>query len=275
MVIRRSLLVLMIIALFSCRSDDKKAAYLLKRAENSYLLANYNEAKLCIDSIRTLYPKAFGVRKSAIKLMQQVELKEQEISLHYLDSVLAVKMNVLDSLKRFFVFEKDTVYQEMGNYFYPTQTVEKNVGRTFLRASVNENGEMSLTSIYCGSTSLKHNSIKVSLGDNFAQTPISSDIYYSTDLGHKIEKADYKAGNDGGVIGFILSNKDAKSLKLEFVGGHSYRTLMYSPDIKAIVKITDLAQLLSAIYKIKGEKKEVILKTRFLNKKIEENSSFE
>ena len=41
--------------------------------------------------------------------------------------------------------EKDTAYQEVGNYFYPTQTVEKNIGRSFLRGQVNEQGAVSYT----------------------------------------------------------------------------------------------------------------------------------
>ena len=135
--------------LTACGSDDKKAGELFQRAELSFADGDYSLAKLQIDSIRTLYPKAFDVRKSAVRLMQQVDLKEQQKTLVYLDSVMAVKQAELDSIKGRFVLEKDTAYQEVGNYFYPTQVVEKNIGRSFLRGQVNELGEMSLTSIYC------------------------------------------------------------------------------------------------------------------------------
>ena len=275
MKVHRILIPFMMFFLASCGQEEKKANELLSRAESSFQSANYSEAKLLIDSIRNSYPKVFDVRRKAIMLKQQVELKEQQISLEYLDSMMAVKQLSLDSIKSEYIFEKDTAYQDIGNYFYPSQVVEKNIGRTFLRASVNEKGEMSLTSIYCAGGSLNHTSVKVSSKDAFAQTPASPDVYVSSDLGRKIEKADYKYGADGGVIGFIIANKDAKSLKLEFIGDRTYRTLMYSPDIKAIVQVARLAQILSAIEEIRKEQKEANLKIQFLNKKISENTEVE
>lgn len=275
MKVHRILIPFMMFFLASCGQEGKKANELLSRAESSFQSANYSEAKLLIDSIRNSYPKVFDVRRKAIMLKQQVELKEQQISLEYLDSMMAVKQLALDSIKSDYVLEKDTAYQEIGNYFYPSQVVEKNIGRTFLRASVNEKGEMSLTSIYCAGGSLNHTSVKVSSKDAFAQTPASPDVYVSSDLGRKIEKADYKYGADGGVIGFIIANKDAKSLKLEFIGDRTYRTLMYSPDIKAIVQVARLAQILSAMEEIRKEQKEANLKIQFLNKKISENTEVE
>lgn len=269
---QRFIVPLIMVLLASCSQEEKKASDLLMRAEQSYSSANYNEAKMQIDSIRNLYPKVFDVRKKAIRLKQQVELKEQQLSLEYLDSMMTIKKILLDSMKVAFVLEKDTAYQEIGNYFYSTQIVEKNIGRTFLRACVSERGEMSITSIYCAGGSLNHTSVKVSSEDAFAQTPASPDVYVTTDLGKKIEKADYKLGADGGVIGFIIANKDAKSLKLEFIGDRTYKTVMYSQDIKAIVELSKLAQVLLSIEEIKKEQKEANLKIQFLNKKIAEFS---
>lgn len=275
MKVHRILIPFMMFFLASCGQEEKKANELLSRAESSFQSANYSEAKLLIDSIRNSYPKVFDVRRKAIMLKQQVELKEQQISLEYLDSMMSVKQLALDSIKSDYILEKDTAYQEIGNYFYPSQVVEKNIGRTFLRANVNEKGEMSLTSIYCAGGSLNHTSVKVSSNDAFAQTPASPDVYVSSDLGRKIEKADYKLGADGGVIGFIIANRDAKSLKLEFIGDRTYRTLMYSPDIKAIVEVAKLAQILSSMEEIRKEQKEANLKIQFLNKKISENTEVE
>lgn len=257
-------------ALFSCNSDEKKAEELFQRAESSFATGDYSLAKLQIDSIRTLYPKAFEVRKAGIKLMQQVDLQEQQKTLVYLDSVMAVKQASLDSIKGNFVLEKDTAYQEVGNYFYPTQTVEKNIGRSFLRGQVNERGEMSITSIYCAGGKLHHRAVKVSVDDLFAETPISPDCYETTDLGKAIEKADYKLGADGGVIAFIKANQDKKRIRLEFIGDRNYKTTMQPNDIKAIAELSRLAQVLSSIEAIKKEQNEANLKIRFVNRKIEE-----
>lgn len=257
-------------ALFSCNSDEKKAEELFQRAESSFATGDYSLAKLQIDSIRTLYPKAFEVRKAGIKLMQQVDLQEQQKTLVYLDSVMAVKQASLDSIKGNFVLEKNTAYQEVGNYFYPTQTVEKNIGRSFLRGQVNERGEMSITSIYCAGGKLHHRAVKVSVDDLFAETPISPDCYETTDLGKAIEKADYKLGADGGVIAFIIANQDKKRIRLEFIGDRNYKTTMQPNDIKAIAELSRLAQILSSIEAIKKEQNEANLKIRFVNRKIEE-----
>lgn len=256
--------------LFSCNSDEKKAEELFQRAESSFATGDYSLAKLQIDSIRTLYPKAFEVRKAGIKLMQQVDLQEQQKTLVYLDSVMAVKQASLDSIRGNFVLEKDTAYQEVGNYFYPTQTVEKNIGRSFLRGQVNERGEMSITSIYCAGGKLHHRAVKVSVDDLFAETPISPDCYETTDLGKAIEKADYKLGSDGGVIAFITANQDKKRIRLEFIGDRNYKTTMQPNDIKAIAELSRLAQVLSSIEAIKKEQNEANLKIRFVNRKIEE-----
>ena len=274
---RKSKLIIVGLALVlvGCSQDEQKAGNLLQRAEASFQQGNYTEAKLQIDSVKMLYPKAFDARKAAIKLMQRVDLEEQQRSLVYLDSVLSVKQASLDSLKGNFVLEKDTAYQEIGNYFYPTQVVEKNVGRSFLRAQVSELGEMSLTSIFCAGGKLHHTAVKVSNKDSFAQTPVSTDSYETTDLGRAIEKADYKLGKDGGVIGFIVANREAKSLKLEFIGDRSYRTIMYANDIKAVAAVSDLARILSSMEEIRKEQKEAKLKIQFVTRKMQESAAKE
>ena len=253
---------------------EKEAQIRLQKAEVALQQENFSEAKLQIDSIKVLYPKAFEARKQGIKLMQQVDLKEQGKTLVYLDSMMQVKQAQLDSIKGNFVFEKDTAYQDIGNWLYPTQVVEKNVGRSFLRGQVNELGEMSLTSIYCAGGQLNHTSVKVSVGDTFAETPMTNDSYTTTDLDRTIEKADYKVGNDGGVTGFIVANAD-KNIQLTFIGDKTYRTAIQKNDRKAIVELTELARILSGMEEIRKQQKEANLKIQFVTRKIEEGKAAE
>ena len=259
--------------LTGCGDGGEKQAQLhLQKAEQALLMENFSEAKLQIDSIKMLYPKAFEARKQGIKVMQQVDLKEQTKTLAYLDSVMLVKQAQLDSIKGDFVLEKDTAYQDVGNYFYPTQTVEKSLGRSFLRGQVSELGEMSLTSIYCAGGKLNHTSVKVSVGELFAETPMSKDSYETTDLGKTIEKSDYKVGEDGGVVGFIIANQD-KNIQLQFVGDKTYRTAMQKTDRKAIVELAELARILSGMEEIRKQQKEASLKIQFVSRKIEEGQT--
>jgi len=248
---------------------EKKAQENLRKAEAALQAENFSEAKLQIDSIRLLYPKAFEARRQGIRLMQQVDLQEQRKSLVYLDSLMTVKQAQLDSIRGRFVLEKDTAYQEVGNYFYPTQVVEKNIGRSFLRGQVNELGEMSLTSIYCAGGTLHHTAVKVSVGDTFAETQSTKDSYETKDLGRTIEKADYKLGEDGGVIAFIVANRD-KNIQLQFLGDRTYRTAMPSNDRKAIAELTELARILSSMEQIRKDQKEARLKIEFVTRKMQE-----
>ena len=260
--------------LAACNADKKNAGDLFQRAEMSFAVGNFNLAKLQIDSIRTLYPKAIEVRKAAIGLMQQIDLQEQQKTLAYLDSMMQVKQVALDAVKDKFTFEKDTAYQEIGNYFYPTQVVEKNAGRSFLRAQVNERGEMLLTSIYCGAANIHHTAVKVSAGgDTFAQTPVSTDSYETTDLGRVIEKADYRLPNDGGVAAFIASNSEKKSLVLEFLGEKNFKTQMPASDIKAVTEVANLARVLAGMEKIRKEQQEANLKIKFVMRKMKETEA--
>ena len=256
--------------LFSCEDVEKKAGEKLQAAREAFELGNYNEAKILIDSIKMLYPKAFETRRAGIGLMQEVELKEQEKSLVYLDSMLQAKQKDFDAIKGKYTFEKDAEYQNIGNYLHPSQVIEKNLHRSFLRFQVDENGVMSMTSIYCGAHNIHHVAVKVTAPDgSFAETPAAKDSYETTDLGEKIEKADFKLGEDGNVMGFLYLNKD-KNIKVNYQGERPYSITMTAADRQALASVYELAQPLSSMTEIKKNMEEANLKIEFVKKKMEE-----
>ena len=259
--------------LFSCSNVEKKAGEKLRAAREAFQRGDYSEAKIQIDSIKILYPKAFETRREGIGLMQQVELKEQEKTLVYLDSMLQDKQKEVDALKKNYTFEKDAEYQRTGNYLHPSQVIEKNLHRSYLRFQVDETGVMSMTSIYCGPHNIHHLAVKVTAPDgSFAETPASKDSYETTDLGEKIEKADYKLGEDGNVIAFLNLNKD-KNIRVHYLGERSYATVMTPNDRKAVAAVYELAQLLSSITEIKKNMEEANLKIEFVKRKMQERES--
>ena len=259
----------------SCENVEKKADEKLQTARAAFERGDFSEAKMQIDSIKILYPKAFEARREGIGLMQQVELKEQEKTLVYLDSLLQQKQGELDALKGKFTLEKDAEYQQIGNYLHPSQVIEKNLHRSYLRFQVNETGQMSMTSIYCGPSNIHHISVKVVAPDgSFAETPASKDSYETTDLGEKIEKADFKMGEDGNVMGFLYLNKD-KNIKVNYQGERSYSTTMSPADRQALAGIYELAQILSSITQIKKEMEEANLKVEFVKRKMQERENKE
>lgn len=260
-------------ALAACENVEKKAALKLDEARAAFKAGNYNEAKMQIDSIKLLYPKAFDTRRQGIYLMQEVELKEQEKTVAYLDSMLAVKQQEFEAMKGKFVLEKDTAYQRIGHYLAPSQVIERNLHRSFLRFQTDETGLMSLTSIYCGTGNIHHTAVKVTAPDgSFAETPASRDSYETTDLGEHIEKADYKMGQDGGLIGFVAANKD-RNLRVVYQGERSYTTQMTPADRQAAASVYELSKVLSAITEIKTNLEEAHLKIQFVQKKMSERKT--
>lgn len=266
-----TILSFILLLLASCGENiEKKAAEKLDIARLAFEQGNYNEAKIELDSIKIRYPKAIKARKEGIKLMRQVELKEQQLTVAYLDRVLTEKQAAFESMKERFVLEKDAEYQDIGNYFWPSQTVEKNLHRSHLRFQVNEKGAMSMTSIYYGSYHIHHIAIKVTAPDGtFAETPASNDSYETTNLNEKIEKADYPLGHDGNVMGFIYLNHN-NNLRVEFLGERKYSTTMLPADRQALKETYELSQVLSAIEQANKEKEEANLKIGFLTRKMEE-----
>ena len=265
------LFIVLCLACLACTDVEKQAAERLNMAQQAFAAGDYNEAKLQIDSIKILYPKAYNARKAGIGLMQEVELKEQQKSLAYLDSLLSTKQAEFNAMKGKFVLEKDEEYEAIGRYLHPSQVIEKNLNRSFLRFQVDERGAMSMTSIYCGSRNIHHTAVKVSTNDSFAQTPPSADSYETSNLGVQIEKADYKLGQDDNVIGFIYLNKE-RNIKVEFVGERSYSTQMTQADRQAADLVYRLSQTLSAITQLNKEIDEAKQKIAFIEKRMEERA---
>jgi hypothetical protein len=265
------LFIVLCLACLACTDVEKQAAERLNMAQQAFAAGDYNEAKLQIDSIKILYPKAYNARKAGIGLMQEVELKEQQRSLAYLDSLLSTKQAEFNAMKGKFVLEKDEEYEAIGRYLHPSQVIEKNLNRSFLRFQVDERGAMSMTSIYCGSRNIHHTAVKVSTNDSFAQTPPSADSYETSNLGVQIEKADYKLGQDDNVIGFICLNKE-RNIKVEFVGERSYSTQMTQADRQAADLVYRLSQTLSAITQLNKEIDEAKQKIAFIKKRMEERA---
>ena len=153
------------LALAGCNNDEKNAQARLDNARSMYEQNEFFAAKNEIDSIRILYPKEF-------KVIRQVEQKEAERNLAFCDSLIPVKQQELEGLKKGFNFEKDSAYNEIGNYVSKQQTIERNIQRCYIRSGVNEKGEMYLASVYFGGKPINHSGIKLCIQDGlFAETP--------------------------------------------------------------------------------------------------------
>lgn len=260
------------LALTGCNGNEKKAQARLDNARNRFERNEFFAAKSEIDSIRLLYPKEFKVIREGLTLMRQVEQKEAQRNLAFCDSLIPIKQQELEELKKGFNFEKDSAYNEIGNYVSKQQTIERNIQRCYIRSGVNEKGEMYLASVYFGGKPINHTGIKLSTpGGLFAETPaIPYDgglNYHFKDLGNTTEVVTYQEEKCEDAVKFIYSNKGER-IKVEYTGGKPYVLYIADADKKAIASTFELAMVLSDIEQLTKEKEKAIKKLAYLEKKL-------
>lgn len=257
----------------SCNGDAKKAQERLDKAQSYYEQGDFFSARNEIDSVRALYPKEVDALKKALELMRKVDFKESERNLAYCDSLLPIRMQEVEDLKKGFVFEKDSDYQEIGNYIWKQQTIERNVQRCYIRCGVDERGEMYLASVYFGGKPINHTGIRLSAGgDLFAETasiPYDGGINYRfKDMGNTTEVVTYKGDAGKDAVQFIYDNSD-KRIKVEYTGGKPYVIYIAEGDKKALTATYNLASVLSDIDHLKTEKQKAEKKQAYLKNKLE------
>lgn len=257
----------------SCNGDANKAQERLDKAQSYYEQGDFFSARNEIDSIRALYPKEVDALKNALELMRKVDFKESERNLAYCDSLLPIRMQEVEDLKKGFVFEKDSDYQEIGNYIWKQQTIERNVQRCYIRCGVDERGEMYLASVYFGGKPINHTGIRLSAGgDLFAETasiPYDGGINYRfKDMGNTTEVVTYKGDAGKDAVQFIYDNSD-KRIKVEYTGGKPYVIYIAEGDKKALTATYNLASVLSDIDHLKTEKQKAEKKQAYLKNKLE------
>lgn len=264
------------ITLAGCNQTEKEAQARLDNARSMYERNEFFAAKSEIDSLRALYPKEYKVLKEGQALMRQVELKEAERTIAFCDSLLPIKIEEAETLKKGFAFEKDSVYEEIGNYIWKQQTIERNVQRCYIRSGVNEKGEIYLASVFYGGAPINHTGLKVSTPDGqFAETAsIAYDggvNYRFKDLGKTTEVVTYKGEKGLDAAKFIATNVKER-IKAEYTGGKPYTLYIADGDKKAIAATYDLAIVLSDLENLIKEKDKSTNRIAYLKNKLESNT---
>lgn len=273
MVMKRYMTGLLLAALLSsCNQAGKQAQIYLDRARTYYEQNDFLAARTEIDSLRAKFPKEVGALKDALTLMREVDVKEAERNIAFCDSLMPIRLHEADSLKAGFTFEKDTLYEEIGNYIWKQQTIERNVQRCYVRCGVDENGEMYLASVYYGGRPIDHTSIKVSTPDGlFAETssiPYDGGVnYHFKDMGNTTEVVTYKGTNGQEAIKFIYDHAGER-IKVEYKGGKPYIIYMAEADKKALVATYNLATALTDIHQMTETKRKALKRIAYLNERM-------
>lgn len=254
-------LIVLIMLFCSCNSrqkQEKDANKRLKHIEQLIAENAFNAAKIEIDSLHSLFPRLINKRKIAAAFADTILRRESARTLTYCESILPQKQHELDSILMYFRFEKNTNYQQYGNYIYKSQITENNSTRNYLKAYVDENADLYLISNYCGSK-IEHMAIEVATADLYAHTDTldtSNPAYHSfNDGGSHWENLTFKNEADKGVTTFIAQNSTSR-LKVSLSGKKKYVYYLADADKKAITETyrlwiikKDVAQLQKEIKK--------------------------
>ena len=265
--------ILLLLLLFTGCGKGKEAQKLLEDAKAMYENKLFIAAKSMIDSINIAYPREIEMRREALTLMRLVERGESTQNIEYCDSLLPILTGNLDDLKKGFVFEKDSVYDNIGNFIWKTMTIEQNVEHSYIRCGVNEEGEMYIASVYFSSRPLEHTGLKLSVKDgSYAETPsIPYDggvNYRFNDLGNTTEVVTYKGEHCKSIANFVSIIDTKERIKVEYTGGKSFSLYLSDNDKKAIKATYELASVLSEITAIQKEKVNSEKKIMLIDEKL-------
>lgn len=251
--------------LSACRqSDDASARRFLDAARASMENSDFAGAKILIDSVKIVYPKAFEARKEGIRLLQEVELAEADRTLAFQDSVILHLRERLDDVKKNFVFEKDAEYQDIGIYSVASQAVGKNYSRNYIRAQVDEKGRLTLVSNYNGSSYIHHRSIKLVSGDSYVESASSDNFYEFKDLEVCYEKCNIAGDDNGNLASFIAMNLE-NPVEVTLNGDRTVKYKMSAADKKAVKDVYSFSLLLSSMEEAVSIRDEALRKKRFVS----------
>ncbi|MDR2138778.1 MAG: hypothetical protein LBP50_04435 [Tannerella sp.] len=265
-----------VLALTACGKTEE-AREQLQQARILYENKQFSAAKNAIDTLRMRYPRELEVLKETLVLMRLIERGESERNIAFCDSLMLVRTDEAGKLKRGFVFEKDSVYEETGNYVWKQQTVERNVERSYIRCGVDEKGEIYLASVYFGKRPLNHTGLKLSLPDGtYAQTasiPHDGGMNYRfKDEGNITEVVTYKGENGLSAINFVYSSDEKARIKVEYTGGAAFSLYLGENDKKAIRATYDLAVVLKDIEFMRRGKEKSVKKLLYIDSKLAGNN---
>ena len=248
------------LALFSgaCSKKNNPAAEQYQKAEELYRQGDYARAKVAIDSIAKIDPRAFDEIRAGMQLMRRVDLSINERNLAYVDSLLPIRQAFQKDLLSKFKLQKDEKYQEEGNYVFKKDRNAGSVNRSCLRIQVTEDGQMQLMSVYSGATKLNHESVKVELPDGtFALTSVipydGANNYRFVNAGNTTEVVTYKGKQMRSVADLVYNSNGAK-IKVSYEGKRPFSFIMDNNTREAISASYELALVMSEIKQLQREK---------------------
>lgn len=259
-------LMLLLTLCSSCSGKGRGATDYLNEAQTAYNNGNYSVAKLKIDSIQLLFPKAFDDINSGITLMQEVRMAENLRNIAYCDSSLSENYKKLNEMISEFDYVRDDRYQEFGEYYPKVFPHSSSMDRNGIRSGVRERGTLFIESILSGA-SIKHNKIRATSTDgSYAETfEVTSDgLNYTFNTLDKSYEIVRFIGNDENNLAQYIYSYNNEPITIHFIGNRTITTTLTNAAKSGVSKSFELSTLLLDIERLKFEKEKSEALIRYL-----------
>lgn len=265
---KQILVVLFAVILSGCAEDvERLARPYLNRANQSYITKQYGLAKLQLDSIKLLYPKAFETRKQAQQLQVRVELDEATTSKQYADSLLADAQARIAPLTAQLHLDKDARYQDVGYYYSSRHRAEQQVGRSYLRPQVSEQGECAIVAFYRGKAVSAHTLRFTAPDGTFMELKAQAEPYNTSDALGRTERTDYVVPTDANIASFVAQCKSLPRVTL--VGHSGNASLSFGKhEAETLKQVCELASLLRLINELELQLGELNRRIEFFSNRV-------
>lgn len=249
-----------LLAFTNCAEDvEKLAAPYLLRANHAFEQKQYALAKLQIDSIKQLYPKAFETRVQAQKLLIEVELDEARTGKAYTDSLLTEAQAKVEPLAAALYLDKDARYQDIGFYYASRHRAEKNANKSYLRPQTNEHGAFTITAFYRGRATGAQALRFTAPDDSFIELKPTAEPYIMSDATGRTERTDFAATPD--LAHFVTMHP---TIKVTLAGSERKAQMPFAKtDAQALIQVAELASTLQAVSALQAEQQELMRRITF------------
>ena len=269
-------LILSLCCLEACKGKDT-SALLMEQARQAAQRQEYQQAKLLIDSVRTLYPGDARKLSQARSLMHEVELCEQKRNRSFCDSVIKARQAELPLRQKNFSYQPASA-SSPGYFIHKSQLFHAgNTQRCFLQLRVDDQGRYTLTSYYCNTWPIAHNRVRLQAADgSYCETaalPKDDAVNYSfrdEELYYEMLSFDKQALGD--ILEFACMHQ-GEDLKVQLLGKRKYSYTLSAKDISVMMDGMQLSAVLSDISRLLNESRLAQVKIQYLKKLIGEADS--
>jgi hypothetical protein len=250
-----------IIIVTSCGpSQEEKADSKINEANKIAANGDTLKAIGLLKSIPVLFPKAIFNIDASKKMVN----KFYRQMIDYRSEQLSATETKIAELEKNFTKEK-TEFDRYVQYIPNKLTLARSWNKSFLQVTLDERGEIFLTSNYMGKDWLKHTAIKIYDGGLQIKTPSvpldDPNNRKSDFLDYKWEKVSYTQGLSDSTIRFIVKNMN-RQLKCAFMGANYYYIILEDFNKEAIRDAYNLSVAIKNKNEMIGQIKELEAKRK-------------